>query len=83
MEYLPGNLKEYMSQYGVFNEKAAKDITEQILQGVHVLHENRIMHRDIKPEVWPIVCRVISSYAEFWIVSTPTRISLLSPPLHQ
>lgn len=54
MEYLPaGNLKEYMSRNGVFDEEVAKNVTEQILQGVHVLHENRIMHRDIKPEVWP------------------------------
>lgn len=53
MEYLEaGNLKEYMwKKNGVFEEEVAKDVTEQILQGVHVLHENRIMHRDIKPEV--------------------------------
>lgn len=54
MEYQPlGDLGKYILHHGVLSEKIARDVAEQILQGVFILHENRMMHRDIKPEVCP------------------------------
>lgn len=46
-----GDVGKYMKEFGVFEEAIARDIAEQILQGVFVLHANGVMHRDIKPEV--------------------------------
>lgn len=52
MEYHhDGDLKKYIKEHGPFPEAIAKGIAQQVLQGVFVLHELEIMHRDIKPEV--------------------------------
>lgn len=67
MDYQPGgSLAQYITalepQESVSREKTARDITEQILQGVFVLHQNGIMHRDIKPEVCPPVFHFLQSH---------------------
>lgn len=66
MEYQPlGDLGKYILDHGVLSEKIARDVAEQILQGVFILHEHRMMHRDIKPEVCsklPIPYRAIRNY---------------------
>lgn len=60
MDYLSwGDLAGWRFTFGVGTEDTAKDIMEQLAQGVFVLHENGILHRDIKPEV----CRLSSSKA--------------------
>lgn len=50
MEYIEhGDLSGYIK-----NPKAksdAKEITRQILEGLEVLHEKGICHRDLKPQV--------------------------------
>lgn len=52
MEYLQGgDLKGYIKNFGAFKESEARNIAEQILQGIFILHENNFLHRDIKPEV--------------------------------
>lgn len=63
MEYQSlGDLGKYILNYGVLKENIARDVTEQILQGVFVLHEHRMMHRDIKPEVCPSCPSLLFSY---------------------
>lgn len=51
MEYIEhGDLGQYMKD-GVKAKTEAKEITSQILEGLAVLHEREICHRDLKPQV--------------------------------
>lgn len=45
------NLSEHVLLNGAFTEADAREITEQLLLAVYILHRNSIIHRDIKPEV--------------------------------
>lgn len=52
MEYIEyGNLSEYIHQYGAHAKADAREITSQLLEGLVVLHEREICHRDLKPQV--------------------------------
>eukprot|EP00050_Salpingoeca_kvevrii_P006403 m.289155 g.289155 ORF g.289155 m.289155 type:complete len:583 (+) comp12085_c0_seq1:184-1932(+) len=49
MEYVPGqSLFMRLRDYGAFSEDVVRKYTRQILEGLHYLHEHRIVHRDIK-----------------------------------
>lgn len=62
MEYHPdGDLYGYVKSCGPFPEVIARGIAEQILQGIFVLHDFDVMHRDIKPEV----CQLSSTFFYF------------------
>lgn len=55
MEYHPGgDLKGLIESCGPLTEAVAKAVAQQILQGVFVLHELDISHRDLKPAVCPL-----------------------------
>lgn len=50
MEYIEyGDLSEYIKDGRA--KPDAKKITRQILEGLEVLHEKGICHRDLKPQV--------------------------------
>lgn len=52
MEYLEhGDLTQYIKDDAVRARTEAKEITSQLLNGLVVLHERGICHRDIKPQV--------------------------------
>lgn len=52
MEYIEyGNLGEYMDTYGDLAKEHTREIASQILEGLVVLHEREICHRDLKPQV--------------------------------
>lgn len=52
MEYLEGgDLKQYMQKNPAEAKRNAKTITQQLLEGLAVLHEKGIIHRDLKPQV--------------------------------
>ncbi|CAF1581908.1 unnamed protein product [Adineta steineri] len=49
MEYVDGgSLSTHLSKFGQFREASIKNYTRQLLEGVQYLHENQIVHRDIK-----------------------------------
>ena len=49
LEYIKGgSIKNLIDQFGGFNESLIKKYTKQILEGLKYLHDNKILHRDIK-----------------------------------
>lgn len=62
MEYVEGgDLSQYLKDPIIRLE--AKEITRQLLQGLVIMHERLICHRDIKPKVW--ILRVCYSCVHF------------------
>ena len=50
-EYMDQDLKKFMDMQGGYIEpKLAKDFMCQLLKGVAFCHDNRVLHRDLKPQ---------------------------------
>jgi serine/threonine protein kinase len=45
------DLKTHLQNHGVLSERDARTIASQVLEGVSLMHENGIAHRDLKPAV--------------------------------
>ena len=49
MEYIPGlTLEEYLEE-GLFNEDEAKNLLQQLIDGLKDFHRKKMVHRDMKP----------------------------------
>lgn len=79
MEYhADGDLKGFIESSGPLTEAVAKAVAQQILQGVFVLHELDISHRDLKPEVCPLFPPLPCTFEQLVIIAVltpPTRTS--------
>lgn len=52
MEYIEhGDLGQYIKEDWTKAKTEVKEITSQILEGLVILHEREICHRDLKPQV--------------------------------
>lgn len=52
MEYIDhGDLGQFITNSGQQAKAGAREIASQILEGLVVLHEREICHRDLKPQV--------------------------------
>lgn len=94
MEYIEhGDLAHYIKEYGTLAKLYSKSIASQILEGLVVLHERAICHRDLKPQVRYPICAMTAIIKPLNpIIQHPTnltnnclyglRISSLHPPRH-
>lgn len=52
MEYFEhGDLGQHIKIFGRQEEETSREITRQLLEGLVVLHQKQICHRDLKPQV--------------------------------
>lgn len=74
MEFIKhGDLGEYMLRRGPLPEEEAKDVVWQVSNGLKVMHQYGITHRDLKPAVSSIFLLCIQSILATWMCSGPSR----------
>ena len=76
MEYMPlGDLEKFVvAQSGKIPEVEARDIAEQIISGLEIMHAESFAHRDLKPQVSSICNHMSGSPANsLFYAERPSR----------
>ena len=69
MEYMPlGSLYDYWKKHRVLSEGIVKKTIKDICSGLKALHDNNIIHRDIKLE------NILLSYVLFYLIQNVCKI---------
>merc|ERR1719213_542080 len=86
LEYMPeGSLRAKLNEFGAFQEDLCATLTKQILSGLCYLHQEKVLHRDLKCAnlllaAW--VCVKISDFGcSRWISSDDQAKTLIGSPL--
>jgi len=66
MLLLQGSVQDYIRESGALTETLTRHYTRQVLEGLCYLHEEGIIHRDIKGTYTLCVVRVPSEKCSFW-----------------
>ena len=66
LELMEGNLEEFFDEYTI-NEAQVTGLCENVVKGLQFLHEQKILHRDLKPQnilykVHPKMCLKIADF---------------------
>ncbi|CAF0900422.1 unnamed protein product [Didymodactylos carnosus] len=77
-EYIEYDLDRYLKSHRPLNINIIRSLTEQLLTGVSVLHNNSIFHRDIKPQNILITSNGILKIADFGLAREYNYTKLLT-----
>lgn len=75
-----GSLASVLRTFGRFSEKLVKIYIRQILAGLHFLHQNHIVHRDIKGANLLITQEGVIKLADFGAATKLEQVSLDAGP---
>ena len=67
-----GSIDRLLCEFGPFDETVIVKYLKQVVMGVSYLHENRVIHRDLKGTwccCW-VLATYIRTYAHLWLLST-------------
>lgn len=79
MQYVDGpSLKEYVRDEGPLTIEEAIDFTRQILDGLSAIHDQGIVHRDVKPQNVLLDKGKVAKLTDFGVAAVPLESTLTS-----